>query len=82
VPLASPEEAAAYPYTPIDRERIARHRARLIIGGIERVKERLLSLIESTRADELMVTSMVYDHGARKHSYELLAQAFALQARG
>jgi len=81
-PLASPEEAAAYPYSPIDRERIARHRARLIVGGIERVKERLLSLIESTRADELMVTSMVYDHGARKHSYELLARAFALPARG
>jgi luciferase family oxidoreductase group 1 len=81
-PLASPEEAAAYAYTPIDRERIARHHTRLIIGGIERVKERLLSLIEATRADELMVTSMVYDHGARKHSYELLAQAFALPARG
>jgi luciferase family oxidoreductase group 1 len=81
-PLASPEEAAAYPYSPIDRERIARHRTRLIVGGIERVKERLLSLIESTQADELMVTSMVYDHGARKHSYELLARAFALPARG
>jgi luciferase family oxidoreductase group 1 len=80
-PLASPEEAAAYLYTPIDRERIARQRTRLIVGGIERVKERLLALIESTRADELMVTSMVYDHGARKHSYELLARAFALPAR-
>jgi luciferase family oxidoreductase group 1 len=81
-PLASPEEAAAYPYTPIDRERIARHRARLIVGGIDGVRERLLSLIESTRADELMITSMVYDHEARKHSYELLARAFALSARG
>src|ERR1700689_5960091 len=80
-PLASPEEAARYPYTPIDRERMARHRARLIVGGIERVKGRLLSLIESTRADELMVTTMVYDHEARKHSYELLARAFALPER-
>jgi luciferase family oxidoreductase group 1 len=80
-PLASPEEAGAYPYTPIDRERIARQRTRLIVGGIKRVKERLLALIESTRADELMVTSMVYDHGTRKHSYELLAQAFALPVR-
>ena len=80
-PLASPEEATAYPYTPIDRERIARQRTRLIIGGVERVKERLESLIESTRADELMVTSMVYDHGARKRSYELLARAFALPVR-
>jgi hypothetical protein len=25
-----------------------------------------------------MITTMVYDHAARRHSYELLAQAFAL----
>jgi luciferase family oxidoreductase group 1 len=80
-PLASPEEAAAYPYAPIDRERIARHRARLIVGGVETVKSRLLQLIESTCADELMATTMVYDHGARRHSYELLAQAFGLAPR-
>ncbi len=81
-PLASPEEAAAYPYAPVDRERIARHRARLIVGKIDTVKSRLLTLVESTRADELIVTTMVYDHGARRHSYELLAQAFRPTARG
>src|SRR5579863_8331718 len=78
MPLASPDEAAAYPYTPVDRERIARHRARLVVGGVARVKERLRVLIEATRADEVMITTMVYDHAARRHSYELLAQAFAL----
>jgi hypothetical protein len=26
----------------------------------------------------LMVTSMIFDHAARKHSYELLAQAFGV----
>ena len=40
-PLASPDEAAAYPYAPIDRERIARQRARLVVGGIETVMKRL-----------------------------------------
>ncbi len=35
-------------------------------------------LIASTQADELMVTTMIYDHDARKHSYELLAKAFGL----
>jgi luciferase family oxidoreductase group 1 len=79
LPLASPAEAAAYPYTPIDRERLARHRARLIVGGIDSVKRRLLALIESTRADELMITTTVYDHAARRRSYELLAEAFALE---
>jgi hypothetical protein len=37
-----------------------------------------LALAEATRADELMITSMIFDHGARRHCYELLAQAFAL----
>jgi luciferase family oxidoreductase group 1 len=78
LPLASPAEAAAYPYTPIDRDRIARHRERLIVGGMDSVKRRLLSLIEATQADELMVTTMAFDHAARRHSYELLAAAFAL----
>jgi luciferase family oxidoreductase group 1 len=80
-PLASPDEAAAYPYAPIDRERIPRQRNRLIVGGVETIKKRLLPLIEATRADEIMVTTMVYDHAARRHSYELLAQAFGLAAR-
>ena len=82
LPLASPEEAAAYPYTSIDRERIGRQRTRLVVGGIDRVKERLSALIEATRADELMITTMVYDHQARRHSYELLARAFALTPSG
>jgi luciferase family oxidoreductase group 1 len=78
VPLASPDEAAAYPYTPIDRERIARQRERLAVGGVDSVKARLLALIEATRADELMITTMTFDHAARRRSYELLAEAFAL----
>jgi luciferase family oxidoreductase group 1 len=78
LPLASPAEAAAYPYTRVDRDRIARHRERLVVGGVDTVKARLLSLVETTRADELMITTMVYDHGARRRSYELLADAFAV----
>ena len=30
-----------------------------------------MPLIEATKANELMVTSMLFDHTARKHSYEL-----------
>jgi luciferase family oxidoreductase group 1 len=81
LPLASPEEAAAFSYTPVDRQRIGRHRTRLVVGSIDRVKARLAALIASTRADELMITTMVYDHSERKHSYELLARAFALASQ-
>ncbi len=77
VPLASPEEAAAYDYTPVDKARIAQNRSRLTVGAPATVKARLEPLIKATQADELMLTTMIYNHEARKHSYELLAEAFA-----
>ena len=79
-PLASPEEAVAYPYTPVDRQRIAHNRKRLIAGSPSQVHERIAALAESTEADEVMITTMVFDHAARKHSYELLATVFGLKA--
>jgi luciferase family oxidoreductase group 1 len=78
LPLASPEEAAAFPYSPSERALIAHNRARLIVGAKATVLERLRPMIAATQADEVMVTTMIYDHGARRHSYELLAEAFGL----
>lgn len=77
LPLASPEEAAAYDYTPADRAHIAKSRTRVAVGSPATVRARLEPLIAATKADELMVTTMVFDHDARKRSYELLAEAFA-----
>jgi alkanesulfonate monooxygenase SsuD/methylene tetrahydromethanopterin reductase-like flavin-dependent oxidoreductase (luciferase family) len=57
---------------------MARQRARLAVGSATAVKDRLVALAAATRADEIMITSMVYDHAARRHSYELLAEVFAL----
>jgi alkanesulfonate monooxygenase SsuD/methylene tetrahydromethanopterin reductase-like flavin-dependent oxidoreductase (luciferase family) len=79
-PLESPEVAATYPYTPVDRQRIEHNRKRLIVGSPEQVRERIAALVEVTKADEVMITTMVFDHAARKHSYELIAQAFGLRA--
>ncbi len=76
-PLSSPDEAAAYDYTPIDRARIARNRERVAVGSPATVGAKLMPLIEKTKADELMITSMLFDHAARKRSYELLAELFA-----
>jgi luciferase family oxidoreductase group 1 len=81
LPLASPEEALAFPYTAIDRERIRHRRARLFLGGPATIVEKVAPLIEATKADELMVTTMIYDHTARRHSYELLADAFGQAVR-
>jgi luciferase family oxidoreductase group 1 len=81
LPIPSPEEAAAHEYSATDRAWIAQNRARLIVGGKDKVMAHLAPLIEATQADEVMVTSMIYDHEARKRCYALLAEAFELSPR-
>jgi len=79
--LASPDEAVAYPYSPAERSLIARNRARVFVGSKATVLAKIMQIVEATKADEVMVTTMIYDHAARRHSYELLADAFALNAQ-
>ena len=45
------------------------------IGSPATVAEETRAFIERTGADELMVTSQIYDHAARVRSYELLAES-------
>ncbi|MGA7488774.1 MAG: LLM class flavin-dependent oxidoreductase [Xanthobacteraceae bacterium] len=78
LPFASPEEAMAYPYSPAERTLIARNRSRLFVGTKAKVLAELMAMVAATKADEVMVTTMLYDHAARRHSYELLAEAFGL----
>jgi luciferase family oxidoreductase group 1 len=79
--LPSPEEAAAYPYTEPDRLRMRKSRERLFVGTPDMIEARLMPLIEATKADEVMITSAIYDHAARKRSYELIAGHFMAGAR-
>jgi len=45
------------------------------IGPPARVRDELRAFAESTHADELMISSMIYDHRARLRSYEIAAAA-------
>jgi luciferase family oxidoreductase group 1 len=80
-PLPSVEEALAYPYSDSERAAVARNRSRLFVGSPATVMQTLQPMIDASRPDELMVITAVYDHGARKKSYDLLADAFGLSKR-
>lgn len=43
-----------------------------IIGSPSKVQAKIRSLVEVTNADELMIHSMIFDHRARRKSYEIL----------
>jgi luciferase family oxidoreductase group 1 len=79
-PLPSPEEAAAYPYTPLDLQVIQSRMSSQVVGGPETVRAGVTKLLAETAADELMVTTMVHDHADRVRSYELLAEMFGPDA--
>jgi alkanesulfonate monooxygenase SsuD/methylene tetrahydromethanopterin reductase-like flavin-dependent oxidoreductase (luciferase family) len=79
-PLPSPEEAAAYPYTPQDRAVAAGYRRLQAVGTPAQVRERVEALVAETGADEVMVTTVVHSHEARLRSYELLAGELELGA--
>src|SRR5579859_4470755 len=52
---------------------------RAIIGAPEKVVARLETLASDYGADEVIVVTITHDHGARRRSYELLAEAMDLQ---
>ncbi len=80
-PLVSPEEALAHGRSPAEERARLGNRTRLIVGRPERVREMLLGMAEAVKADEIMLMTAVFDHDARKRSYELLAEAFSLEQR-
>jgi luciferase family oxidoreductase group 1 len=55
-----------------------RTQRRTVVGSPEVVHEELLDVAAEYGADEVIAVNIVYDHGARRRSYELLAGAFGL----
>jgi len=76
-PLASPAEAAAYPYTDLEQVAIRQRSDGQAVGSPQTVRRQLADLLERTRADELMLTAMVYDIEDRVRSFELIAEKVA-----
>ncbi|HEX8968427.1 MAG TPA: LLM class flavin-dependent oxidoreductase [Chloroflexota bacterium] len=79
--LPTPEEAAAYPYSEAERAFVDKRQAHQIIGGPATVSRGLADLLDQTRADELMLTTVVHDPADRLYSYSLVAEAFGLVPR-
>ncbi|MGO9193881.1 MAG: LLM class flavin-dependent oxidoreductase [Streptosporangiaceae bacterium] len=72
-PLPAPEEAAAYPYTELERAFVEDRQASQIVGSPETVLRGITELLEATAADELMITTMVFDPADRLSSFERVA---------
>lgn len=56
-----------------EREAIAERNRFTVIGSPETIRAGLERLVEETDADELIVSCQMFDHAARLHAYELVA---------
>ncbi len=71
--MPSPEEAAAHPYNDLERAFVEDRLQTQILGSPETVNRGLTDLLDATKADELMITTMVFDPADRLTSFNLVA---------
>ncbi len=68
------DDIEAY-WSPQEKARAEHMLSYAVVGGPETVRDGLRRFVELTAADEIMVASMIYDHGARLRSFEVVAEA-------
>ena len=71
--LPAPVEGFETRVAPAEREMLDQALSCSAIGSAETVRRGLEAFIARTGADELIVTSQIYDHAARLRSYEIAA---------
>jgi luciferase family oxidoreductase group 1 len=79
-PVVTPEEAAAYPYTPEERALMESMTAEHVVGDPGTVQRGLATLVERTGADELMLSTRAHDLTTRSRSMTLVAERWGLLA--
>ncbi len=79
-PLPSPEEAIAHDYSPAEAQAVAVYRQLAIVGDPATVAAELTRRAHAAGADEVMLTTNVFDPAARLRSFEWVAEAVATEA--
>jgi luciferase family oxidoreductase group 1 len=71
--LQPPDDALEASLSEIEKAGIERMLACSVVGSPETVRRGLKSFIDTTQADEIMVTAQIFDHTARLRSFEIVA---------
>jgi luciferase family oxidoreductase group 1 len=80
--VPTPEEAAAYPYSDLEKAFIVDRQSTQHIGAPPAVIEGLTHLVKQAGVDELMITTQTHNPADRLHSFELVAAATRDQSAG
>jgi len=75
-----PPEVAVRDYSVSEQLALAQMKDNALVGTASVVAEKLRDLAERLQVEEVVVITWTHDPQAQRHSYELLAQAFALKS--
>lgn len=78
-PMGPYEEIADYEFSPEEQMHLSHNKGRLVSGTPEQVKAQLLDLAEAFQVEEIVVSTMTYNHADRLRSFRLLAEMFELE---
>jgi luciferase family oxidoreductase group 1 len=73
LPIPTPDEALAHPFTDRERAMLDGYRDLLAVGSPEVVRARIQEEAAAVAADEVMISTIVHDPKARMKSYELIS---------
>jgi luciferase family oxidoreductase group 1 len=78
IAVPSPQKAARFLAERAKRADSLPMQRRIVVGTPEVVKNGIEAIAAEYEADEVLIVNIVYDHAARKRSYQLIADAFGL----
>jgi alkanesulfonate monooxygenase SsuD/methylene tetrahydromethanopterin reductase-like flavin-dependent oxidoreductase (luciferase family) len=73
-PIPLPPPSKEWERDPSDRTDAANQTRVSFVGAPETIRDQMKEFVDSTKADELIVVSHIYDHAARLRSYQIAAQ--------
>lgn len=77
-PLVSPEEAIATEFTPVELQHLEQSTKHLIVGTPEMIKEGVAKAAQAYSTTDVSIATNCYYFADRVRSFELVAEAFAL----
>jgi luciferase family oxidoreductase group 1 len=78
--LPAPIDDIEQYWTPAEKAQASNMLSCSVVGSPEKVRRGVRHLVEHTGADELIVAAAIHDHQARLRSYEILAEAVAMDS--
>ncbi len=79
--IPTPEQAAAYPYSPAERDLIRAMGSTEVVGTADSVARGLDELAVRFGVQEMLISTRAHGAAAKRRSMELIAGAYALQGR-